>query len=236
MIVAAAVDIRAGRCVQLVGGDPGAERISLPSPLEAARNWVGQGFRHLHVIDLDAALDSGNNDALIDPILPLCEDTQVGGGVRTDERAHALLAAGAARVIVGTRALHDPEWLRGLAERHPGRVVAAADVRDGIVVAHGWTQGSGRTLDDVLASWRDLPLAGVLMTDVSREGAMQGLDGTLVERARAATPHALQVAGGIGRIGDVRRAHDAGADAVVLGMSIYTGAIDVDALLEEFTL
>ncbi|MEZ4416243.1 MAG: HisA/HisF-related TIM barrel protein [Gemmatimonadota bacterium] len=234
MIVAAAVDIRKGRCVQLVGGDPDVQRISLPSPLEAARSWIGRGFRHLHVVDLDAAFAEGDNNAVVDSLLPLCDDVQVGGGVRDDRRAGALLRAGAARIIVGTRALSDPTWLETLAGAHPGRVVAAADVRDGTVVVQGWTRESGQALEDVLQRWQDLPLAGVLVTDVSREGRLEGLDTERVAQAREATRHSLWVAGGIGSLTDVRAAHDAGADGLVLGMSIYTGAIDVDALLEEF--
>ena len=234
MIVAAAVDMKAGRCVQLVGGDPDVERVSLPSPVEAARRWYEAGFTHLHVVDLDAALGTGSNRDLVREVAGFDGDVQVGGGVRSSEAVSELLEAGASRVIVGTRALADLEWLEQVVERYPGRVVAAADVRDGLVVVKGWTEASRHDLPSALALWNDLPLGGVLVTDVGREGRLEGLDGGVAELARRSTEHPLWLAGGIGGIDDLRIANRAGADAVVLGMSLYTDAFDLPTLWAEF--
>ncbi len=234
MIVAAAVDIREGRCVQWVGGDPQAERVSLPSPLAAAQQWREQGFTHLHVVDLDAALGRGSNRGAIVDILSRCPGVQVGGGVRSTESAVELTDAGADRVIVGTRALAEPDWLRDLADKLPGRIVAAADVRGTQVVVKGWTESSQQTLVDVLAGWEDVPLGGVLVTDVGREGRLQGLDAALATRARQATRHPLWLAGGVRDIEDLRLARAEQADAVVLGMSLYTGAFDLPRVWREF--
>jgi phosphoribosylformimino-5-aminoimidazole carboxamide ribotide isomerase len=144
VIVIAAVDLRDGRAVQLVGGRPDDERVSLPDPAAVARGWQDAGFPALHVVDLDAALGLGDNRAAIAAIL---QDTripvQVGGGVRDDAPADALLELGAARVVVGTRAVEDRSWLERLCARHPGRVVVAADVRAGAIVTRGWTAGAG---------------------------------------------------------------------------------------------
>jgi len=234
MIVAAAVDIREGRCVQLVGGDPEVERVSLPSPVAAARQWRRAGFTHLHVVDLDAALGSGSNGDSVREVVEIAGDVQVGGGVRSTEAVADLIEAGASRVIVGTRALADLDWLREVSVAFPGRVVAAADVRDGFVVIKGWTEASRHSLPSALGLWEELALGGVLVTDVSREGRLQGLDPEVVALARRSTRHPLWLAGGIGGIEDLRVAHRADADAVVLGMSLYTNAFDLQRVWSEF--
>ena len=138
LIVFAAIDLRDSNVVQLVGGDPADERIRWRDPVAVAQRWVSSGFEQLHIVDLDAALGSGNNRAIIgDIIRAVTVPVQVGGGVRTDEIADELFEAGAARVIVGTRAVREPEWLEHLAARYPERIVLAADVRERNVVIAG---------------------------------------------------------------------------------------------------
>ena len=115
MIAAPAVDVKGGRCVQLVGGRPDSVAVSLPDPVAAAERWYAAGFATLHVVDLDAALGSGDNLAVILDVLAATEaETQVGGGIRDDARAQALLEGGADRIVVGTRALDDGATLAHL--------------------------------------------------------------------------------------------------------------------------
>ena len=177
MIVAPAVDLRGGRCVQLVGGRPEEEKVSLPDPVAQALYWWEAGFRTLHVIDLDAALSQGHNRHIIEKIVQETPATlQVGGGVRDQASIQRLLELGVHRVIVGTRAIDDPEWLESIAGKHPLRIMVAADVRRGEVVRKGWTESSGIPILDLLKNLGPLPLAGILNTDVSREGRMAGMD------------------------------------------------------------
>src|SRR5690606_12676792 len=130
MIAVPAVDLRGGRCVQLVGGRPEEERVSLPDPVAVAERWWAAGFTTLHVVDLDAALGVGDNLPVLERLLGATPaTTQVGGGVRDDARIERLLGAGADRVVVGTKAIDDPEWLASAAARHPGRLVLALDTR-----------------------------------------------------------------------------------------------------------
>jgi phosphoribosylformimino-5-aminoimidazole carboxamide ribotide isomerase len=230
-----AVDLRGGRCVQLVGGRPDAERVSLPDPVAVARRWRAQGFRALHVVDLDAALGGGDNLELVEAIAREAPgELQVGGGIRDDARADLLLAAGADRVVVGTRALDDPDWLAALAERHPGAVVVAADVRDGIVLRKGWTESSGLEVTDFLASLGALPLAGVLCTDVSREGRVEGIDRTAAARVLAASPHAVWISGGVTTTDELGFLASGGAAGAVLGMALYTGVLDPEAVARRW--
>ncbi len=235
MIAVPAVDLREGRCVQLVGGRPEEERVSLPDPVEVARSWGERGFAALHVVDLDAALGTGDNRGAVGRILDAVEaDVQVGGGVRDETAVRELLEAGADRVVVGTRAVKDPAWLEDLAAARPGRVVVAADVRDDEVVVRGWTEDAGLSVDDLLARLVDLPLAGVLCTDVGREGRMEGIDRETVGRVLGAADHPVWISGGIRSMDDLAFLAGEGATGAVLGMALYTGALDADAVAKEY--
>src|SRR4051812_25499823 len=159
MIALPAVDLREGRCVQLVGGRVEEEKVSLENPSMVALRWFECGFKYLHVVDLDSAMGNGDNNALVGEVVAGSPaDTQVGGGVRDDERAEVLFACGAQRVVVGTRAVDDPAWAKRLAERYPGRVIVAADVRDGVVLRKGWTESTKLRVGDFLKSLAGLPL------------------------------------------------------------------------------
>ncbi|MGQ0562846.1 MAG: HisA/HisF-related TIM barrel protein [Gemmatimonadota bacterium] len=235
MIVYAAIDLREGRAVQLVAGDPAAERVSRADAVLVAREWRDAGFRGLHVVDLDAALERGDHAAIIREILSAVDvPVQVGGGVRDEGRAAELIAAGAARVVIGTRAIEEPVWRHRLAELFPGRVIVAADSRDERVVTRGWTHETPLPALDFMRELSAEPLAGVLVTDVSREGRMTGVDAARFERLVAACAHPLIAAGGIRDVADLRRLADLGAAGAVLGMSLYTGRITPAAIQQEF--
>jgi phosphoribosylformimino-5-aminoimidazole carboxamide ribotide isomerase len=235
VIAIPAVDLRAGHAVQLVGGVPGTDRVRLPDPVAVARAWVTAGFGALHLVDLDAALGTGDNRAIVNEILhDVSVPVQVGGGVREESDVAALLDADAARVMVGTRAIEDPAWLRRTTERWPDRIILAADMRDGAVVTRGWTCTTGRDIESLLASLDEVPLGAVLVTDVSREGRMQGVDATTYTRLAGITSHPIMAAGGISSLEDLRALARAGVTAAVLGMSLYTGAIDARAAATEF--
>ncbi len=233
-----AVDLRGGRCVQLVGGRPEDERVSLPDPVAVARGWRARGFATLHVVDLDAALGTRNEAGEAVDHLELIAriaaeapgDLQVGGGVRDGARARALLEAGAARVIVGTRAVDDPAWLAELAGEHPGRVAVAADIRDGVVLRRGWTEASELRILDFLATLAPLPLAGILCTDVGREGRLEGIDRDGVTAVLRASAHPVWISGGVTTLDELDFLASHGAAGAVLGMALYTDTLDADGV------
>jgi phosphoribosylformimino-5-aminoimidazole carboxamide ribotide isomerase len=230
-----AIDLREGACVQLVGGDYAAERIRLADPLAVARRWAEAGFDLLHVVDLDAATGRGSNDAVVARLLASTPArVQLGGGIRDDAAIARAIARGAERVVVGTRALEDPGWLAQAATRFPGRIVLAADVRDGRVAAHGWARTLDTSAADVAAATASLPLAALLVTAVDREGRLQGPDLALVRgvAARAAVP--VIASGGIAGVRDLDALAAAGAAAAVVGMALYTGTLDPVSLTEEY--
>jgi phosphoribosylformimino-5-aminoimidazole carboxamide ribotide isomerase len=235
MIAIPAVDLRAGACVQLVGGDYAAERVRLDDPLGVARGWARYGFRRLHVVDLDAATGRGDNLEVVREIvreggLPV----QMGGGVRSEERIEELLADGVEHAVVGTRALEDPDWLDEMAHRFPGELVVAADVRERLVVTRGWARTLRRTILDVVDDLNALPLAGLLVTAVHKEGQMQGPDLPLMEDVAEASDFPVLASGGIASLSDLHALADRGISAAVLGMALYIGALDPWATAEEF--
>lgn len=237
MNVWAAIDLRGGAAVQLVGGDPRAERVRLPDPAAVAERWLQAGFRHLHVVDLDAALGDGDNADAIEAIAGVAAGRatlQVGGGVRDEDAVGRLLQLGADRVVVGTRAVEDGAWRATLAGRFPDRIVVAADARDGRIVTRGWTRTTTSTATAFVAELDPLPLAAVLVTDVGREGRQEGIDRALFADIVAATRHPVLAAGGVTDADDLDALRSAGAAGAVLGMALYTGRLaPADALARE---
>ena len=235
MIAIPAVDLRDGACVQLVGGSYADERVRLENPAAVAAHWRGIGFRRLHVVDLDAATGRGNNDSVIDDILrDGSADLQIGGGVRTTERVNALLRAGAQRVVVGTRAIEHPEWLAELTARHPNRIVLAADVRGRNLVTRGWAQELPANISALVSDLSSLALAALLVTAVHVEGQMRGPDLELVQELVSRTSLPIIASGGVGSIADLHALSERGAAGVVIGMALYTGALDPRAAATEF--
>jgi phosphoribosylformimino-5-aminoimidazole carboxamide ribotide isomerase len=235
MIAIPAVDLRGGKCVQLVGGDYDVERVRLDDPASVAREWVHEGFSRLHVVDLDAATSRGHNTEIIRDILHNAGvPVQVGGGVRDDSRIERLLDEGAEWVVVGTRAVEDEDWRGEMAHRFPGRLIIAADVRDRLVVTKGWAETSRRNVIDFVEELRGLPLGGVLVTAVHLEGQMQGTDLPLMEVVAEASAWPVYASGGVRSLEDMRALEHRGLAGAVLGMALYTGAIDPRRLAEEF--
>jgi len=235
MIAIPAIDLRAGACVQLVGGDYQAERVRLEDPLAVARDWIDTGFPRLHIVDLDAATGRGSNADLIRDLLREASvPVQVGGGVRDEQRIEELLEAGAHAVIVGTRAIEDESWREEMAHRFPGRLIVAADVRERLVVTKGWEDTTQRWVTDVVHELSVLPLAGVLVTAVHCEGQLQGTDLPLMEDVAEASAWPVFASGGVTTMDDMHALAHRGLAGAVLGMALYTGVLDARHLAQEF--
>ena len=235
MIAIPAVDLRDGACVQLVGGSFAQERVRLDNPVDVARSWEHYGFHRLHVVDLDAATGRGSNISVVRSLLfDSGVPVQVGGGVRSSELVQELLDAGAQSVIVGTRAIEEPEWLAELAARHPGEIIVACDVRERRVTTRGWAHTLPVDILDVVEELNSLPLAGLLVTAVHREGQMQGTDLPLMEDVAESSNFPVYASGGVATMQDMRALEHRGLAGVVIGMALYTGALDPVVLAGEF--
>lgn len=232
MRILPAVDLMDGHAVQLIGGDPDRRAVDEDDPVARARRFVDDGATGLHVVDLDAALEQGDNRdavrALVDAVdVPV----QVGGGIRTTNDLDELLDLDVAAVVVGTRALQDPDWLARMAEANPERIVVALDARHGEVVVRGWREGTGQDVEHVVQRLEGLPLAGILCTAVHSEGRMEGVDEQAFRRLVAATDHPIIASGGISTTADIRTLVEAGCDACVVGMAVYTDQLPLTAAL-----
>ena len=235
MIAIPAVDLRDGACVQLVGGSFAQERVRIENPVDVARSWEHYGFHRLHVVDLDAAMGRGSNISVVRSLLfDSGVPVQVGGGVRSSELVQELLEAGAQNVIVGTRAIEEPEWIAELAARHPGEIIVACDVRERRVTTRGWAHTLPVDILDVIEELNPLPLAGLLVTAVHREGQMQGTDLPLMEDVAESSHFPVYASGGVTTMQDMRALEHRGLAGVVIGMALYTGALDPVVLAGEF--
>jgi phosphoribosylformimino-5-aminoimidazole carboxamide ribotide isomerase len=235
MIVIPAVDLRGGHCVQLVGGDYADERVRLEDPAAVAREWARTGFSRLHVVDLDAATGRGSNrDVIRDILREATVPVQVGGGIRDEAQIEQLLDDGATWVVVGTRAVEDESWRTEMALRFPGRLIIAADVRERAVVTRGWAATSSHDVLDFVQSLDGLPLGGLLVTAVHLEGQLRGTDLPLMEDVAEASGWPVLASGGVTSADDLRALEHRGLAGAVLGMALYTGALDARRTAEEF--
>jgi phosphoribosylformimino-5-aminoimidazole carboxamide ribotide isomerase len=231
-----AIDIRGGKVVQLVGGDPNETAVvETRTPQEQARYFRDRGARRLHVVDLDGALGGVRQWPHVSRIRGEGLPVQFGGGVRSMLDVQKLLDLGVDRVIVGTQGVRNPDWLREVATLWPHRVVLAVDARGRDVVVAGWTERTGKDVAELVASLDDARLAGFLYTNVDKEGRLDGVDEDAIRAVRTAAARTpLIISGGITDVQDLERLATFGVDAVVLGMSVYTRRIDLGAAVERF--
>lgn len=235
MIAIPALDLREGACVQLVGGDYNQERVRLQDPIQALRTWEQCGFTRAHIVDLDAATDHGSNAATVAAMLGATSlELQIGGGLRTAASIRTILVAGARYAVIGTRALEDLRWLERVASEHPNTLIVAADVKGSSVVTRGWQHTLERDLLEVLALLNELPLAGVLVTAVHVEGQLRGPDLALAERVSAKSAWPVLMAGGIASLNDLAELAQRGVAGAIVGMALYTGALEPRAVAQEF--
>jgi len=221
MIVIPAIDLRGGRAVRLMQGDPDAETTYAADPVEVAVRFQEEGARRLHVVDLDAALGDGENRERIEAICRAVQvPVQVGGGIRSSDDIGAVLGAGAKRVILGTAAAADPAFVRRAVEEHAEAIVVAVDVRGGHVMVKGW-QEEGPALDDALPALDDAGAPRYLVTSIARDGTLKGPDTKLYEHMLKLTRTPLIASGGVRDADDVWALRERGCEAVVTGKALY---------------
>jgi len=230
-----AIDLRDGACVQLVGGSYTDERVRIQDPAAVAENWARLGFDRIHLVDLDAATGRGSNREIVTAILGAGgPKIQCGGGVRDFDTIGELLAAGASEVVLGTRAIEDRAWLEGVVCAYPNRIIVAADTKGRQLVTRGWLETAARDVIDFVDELGSLKLAAILVTAVEREGRMEGPDLSLMGELARHSKLPLQASGGISSVDDIRRLDALGVSAAIIGMALYTGALDPQTIIEEF--
>jgi len=236
MQVIPAIDLRDGACVQLVGGSYANERVRIADPVGVAAGWADAGFKRLHVVDLDAAKGRGTNRETVKQLVAAKGvSLQCGGGVRDLQSIEELFAAGASEVVLGTKAIEDRAWLEQAAARYPNRLIVAADARGRNVTTRGWSETLPVNVTSLVKELNRLPLAAILVTAIDLEGRMQGADVGLMRELALLSHVPLQASGGVGTLADLRDLAGAGVSATIIGMALYTGALDTSVIIEEFS-
>jgi phosphoribosylformimino-5-aminoimidazole carboxamide ribotide isomerase len=236
MQVIPAIDLRDGACVQLVGGSYADERVRIADAVGVAASWAAAGFKRLHVVDLDAATGRGTNRKTVKQLLAANGlSMQCGGGIRDLESMDELFDAGASEVVLGTKAIEDRDWLEQAAATYPNRLIVAADVRGRRIATHGWSQTLSVDVTSLVKDLNRLPLAAILVTAIDWEGQMKGSDVGLMRELASLSRIPLQASGGVGTLADLRDLREAGVAAAIVGMALYTGALETSAIIEEFS-
>jgi phosphoribosylformimino-5-aminoimidazole carboxamide ribotide isomerase len=236
VIVIPAIDVLGGRCVRLMQGDYARSTAYGDDPAEVARRFVDAGAARVHVVNLDAARGHPTPESATAAarVVAVCSaarcDVEVGGGVRDVSSALAWLNAGASLVVLGSVAARDPELALAICEAAGGCVLLGLDVRDGVAQVEGWTE-DGVVATELLGRWSGWHAAGLVYTDISRDGLMTGPDLEGLRRYRTLYGGATFLSGGISSLEDIAACAAAGVDGVVVGKALYEGRIDlVEAL------
>jgi phosphoribosylanthranilate isomerase len=228
-----AVDVAAGRAVQLVQGVAGSERV-FGEPVESALRWQRAGSRWIHLVDLDAAFGRGHNRELLgDVVRSVDVDVELSGGIRDDESLDAALATGCRRVNIGTAALENPVWCAKVIAEHGDRIAIGLDVRGRTLAARGWTRDGGDLLD-VLDRLEREGCARYVVTDVNKDGMLQGPNVELLRTVCARTNAPVVASGGISTLEDLRTLAgltSVGVEGAIIGTALYTGAFTLEDAL-----
>jgi phosphoribosylformimino-5-aminoimidazole carboxamide ribotide isomerase len=225
MQVIPAIDLRGGRCVRLQQGDYARETIFGEEPAEMARRWQTEGAGRIHLVDLDGAKEGRpiNVEAVLQIVAAVDVPCQLGGGVRDSPTVAAWLKAGVERVVVGTQALKDPVWFRETAERHPHRIMLGLDAREGRVATAGWLDVSSVEAPVLAEQFDDLPLGGVVYTDIARDGMLRGPDLPATEALARRLKTPVIASGGVGSLEDISRLAALPIAACIVGRALYEG-------------
>jgi len=241
MIIYPAIDLRGGRCVRLVQGDPHAETVVSDDPIGTARRWANLGAEWLHVVNLDGAFGdtarAGKNVEALGAILTAVNvPIQFGGGLRTAADIEAALALGVARVLIGTAAVTNPSLVQEVLTRYGAeRVALAIDARDGQIATHGWQQLSEITANTLALQMKALGVTRVVYTDITRDGTLTGVNAAACAALATESGLAVIASGGVASLEDVHRVKevaDSGVEGLIIGKALYAGEIDLSAALE----
>lgn len=229
-----AIDLRDGQVVRLTQGDYGRMEVYGSDPAAVARDFARQGAEYLHVVDLDGAKDGAlsNFETVADIIAATGMFVEVGGGIRDEARVRAYLERGAGRVILGTAALRDFDFLKRMVDQYGVQIAVGVDAKDGFVATDGWLAVSTVRGIDFCRQLQQAGAAAVIYTDISRDGAMRGVNADVYKALlRAAPGLAVTASGGVSSLQDVRTLAALGVDAAIVGKALYTGALALPEVL-----
>ena len=231
MIIIPAVDIKNGKCVRLVQGRIEDETIFSDDPTAMAQKWEQAGAELIHVIDLDGAFEKypQNIDAIRKIIGTVDIPIQLGGGIRNEQTVQMFVDMGVQRVIIGTEAIRNPDWVQQAATKFPDRIVVGIDARDGYVAIEGWTETTRVLAVDLARRFEDCGVAAINFTDIHRDGMQTGPNIEETRRLAEAISIPVVASGGVATIADIQNLlplETVGVNGVITGKALYSGTLD----------
>ena len=234
MILFPAIDLYGGKAVRLYKGDYGRMTVYSEHPEEIAKDFAACGATHIHLVDLEGAR-SGETPNL-DTVLKIRESTglfcEIGGGIRSMEIVERYLSAGLDRVILGTAAIENEDFLRSAVEKYGDKIATGADIRDGYVSVKGWTEQSGVTLEAFCEKMEEIGVSTVICTDISRDGAMRGTNREMYRMLSGKFRLNITASGGVSTLEDVRSLRAMNLYGAIIGKAYYTGDINLKEAVE----
>ena len=234
MILFPAIDLFEGKAVRLFRGDYTQMTVYSEHPEEIAKDFAACGATHAHLVDLEGARNGGTPN--LPAVLRIRESTglfcEIGGGIRSMEVADRYLDAGLDRVILGTAAVENEDFLRAAVEKHGNRIAVGADIRDGFVAVRGWTEQSGVTLEAFCEKMQEIGVTTVICTDISRDGAMRGTNREMYRMLSERFRLQITASGGVSSLADVQSLRNMNLYGAIIGKAYYTGDIDLKKAME----
>ncbi len=234
MIILPAIDLLGRKAVRLLKGDYNQVTVYSDSPLEVAEKFKSLGATHIHMVDLDGA--KYGTAPNMDIVAEVAEKTglfiEIGGGIRSMETVKKYIDAGISRVILGTAAICDEDFLKEAVKAYGEKIAVGADVKDGKIAVKGWLEQSDVTLDEFFLKMQDLGVKNIICTDISRDGAMRGTNLELYRELSEKYSLDITASGGVSSIEDVKRLREMNLYGAIIGKAYYTGAVDLKEAIE----
>ncbi|MDR7814038.1 1-(5-phosphoribosyl)-5-[(5-phosphoribosylamino)methylideneamino]imidazole-4-carboxamide isomerase [Lacrimispora sp.] len=232
-----AIDLKDGQCVRLKQGEFKEITVYSQKPEEVAALWQSQGATFLHLVDLDGALAGRSvNEKVIKKIADTVSmPIEIGGGIRSEEAIESMLSLGVARVIIGTKAVENPEFIRDMVKKFgQDRIVAGVDAKDGMVAVEGWEKISGITASELCNRMREYGVRHIVYTDISRDGMLTGPNVEYTKKLTEETGMDIIASGGMSSMEDLRQLYRAGVRGAIIGKALYEKRIDLKEAIEAF--
>jgi len=235
LVLLPAVDVAGGKAVRLTQGEAGSET-NYGDPVDAAADWASQGAEWIHLVDLDAAFGRGNNQSVLKRVIKQVKgvNVEVSGGIRDDHSLRAALEIGAKRINLGTAALENPEWAANVIAQYGESIAVGLDVRGSTLAARGWTKDGGN-IWEVIDRLEDAGCARYVVTDVTKDGTLQGPNVDLLRQVMDRTSRPVIASGGISNLDDIaslRELVPTGLEGAIVGKALYAGAFTLAEALD----
>lgn len=234
MLIMPAVDIKNGKCVQLVQGEPGTEMIQLSNPEKIAKKWEDIGAETIHIIDLDGTIHENNSFTVIKKIInELTVPIQLGGGIRTIEYAEKLLNLDIERIIIGTMGIKNPEIIKKLSNEYGSdRIMISLDSKDNKVLIKGWQEKINKTPAELSQEFKEQGAGSILFTNVDVEGLLGGFNTKPILDLKKSVNIPIVYSGGVTNISDIKELHKTNVEGIVIGSALYKNKIDLKEALK----